>query len=266
MVLIMLGLFGVIYIQSKNLAAFIKENVKISAYVADDATQQDIDQNIAALKQMPELREVKYIHKDQAAVELSKELGVDIVGFSGYNPLPHTLELNLKSEAVNSETLNALKIKIINLPKISEVNYQELVFDRIGANLKPLSFIFGGLAVLFFIVSVILINNTVRLNLFARRFSIKSMQLVGATHWFIIRPFVTRSIFNGFYGGLLACAVITGFLILMARLINKIELLYDLNRFAILFIVLILAGIVISTLSTLLSTKKYLKTKIEDLY
>ncbi len=266
MVLLMLGLFGLIYIQSSQLNTIIKENVLVNVYLADDINQTEIDANLASIKKMPSVKETKFISKDVAAMELSKEMGQDIVEFAGYNPLPASIEVTLKAESVNSESMQNFKNVLQLMPKVAEVKYNEIIFGNVGANLGSLSFILMALAAIFIVIAIVLINSNIRLNLYARRFSIKSMQLVGATHWFIIKPFITRSFFNGLYGGVLAVTLLLMVLNILPTYFPQIQYLYNTQSFTVLFVILILAGIIVSMVSSWFSTNKYLKTKIEDLY
>lgn len=266
MVLLMLGLFGLIYIQSTQLNNIIKENILVNVYLSDDINQGEIDQNLVAIKKMPSVKDTKFISKDVAAMDLSKEMGQDIVEFAGYNPLPASIEITLKAESVSSETMQIFKNTLQLMPKVAEVRYNEIIFGNVGSNLGSLSYILIGIAIIFIIIAIVLINSNIRLNLFARRFSIKSMQLVGATHWFIIKPFVIRSFFNGLYGGILAVALLLLLLNFLPTYFPQIQYLYNTQSFILLFVILILAGVFVSMVSSWLSTNKYLKTKIEDLY
>jgi cell division transport system permease protein len=266
MVLLMLGLFGIIYIQSNQLNRIIKENILMQVYLTDDANQSEIDSNLAVIRQIKDVKEVKYISKDEAAVELSKEMGQDIVEFAGYNPLPATLQLTINAESATLNRVEELKQNLIHMPKVAEVKYNEMVFENIGNNLQTVSYVLFGLAFIFVVIAVVLINNNIRLNLFARRFSIKSMQLVGATHWFIIKPFVFRSFLNGLYGGILATIILISLLKFLPNYFPQIQYLYNTDSFMLLFVILILAGVFVSMISSYFSTNKYLKTKIEDLY
>lgn len=262
----MLGLFGLIYIQSTQLNNIIKENILVNVYLSDDINQGEIDQNLVSIKKMPSVKDTKFISKDVAAMDLSKEMGQDIVEFAGYNPLPASIEITLKSESVSSETMQMFKNTLQLMPKVAEVRYNEIIFGNVGSNLGSLSYILIGIAIIFIIIAIVLINSNIRLNLFARRFSIKSMQLVGATHWFIIKPFVIRSFFNGLYGGILAVALLLLLLNILPTYFPQIQYLYNTQSFILLFVILILAGVFVSMVSSWLSTNKYLKTKIEDLY
>lgn len=266
MVLVMLGLFGLIYIQSNQLNKIIKENILMSVYLNDDINQAEIDKNLQSIKNIIDVKEVKFISKDAAAMDLSKEMGQDIIEFAGYNPLPSSFELSIKAESAQSSKIQELKNKLMLLPKVSEVKYSETISENVGKNLGSLSYILIGLAVIFIIIALVLINSNIRLNLYAKRFSIKSMQLVGATHWFIIKPFVFRSFFNGLYGGLLATGLLIFILYILPNYFPQIQNLYHTENFTLLFVILIVTGVLVSMISSWFSTNKYLKTKIEDLY
>lgn len=266
MVLVMLGLFGLIYIQSNQLNKIIKENILMSVYLNDDINQGEIDQNLQRIKNMAEVKEVKFVSKDAAAIDLSKEMGQDIVEFAGYNPLPSSFEISIKADYANLTKIQELKNVFMLMPKVADVKYSESITENVGKNLGSLSYILVGLAIIFASIALVLINSNIRLNLYARRFSIKSMQLVGATHWFIIKPFVFRSFFNGLYGGLLASGLLVFILYILPSYFPQIQYLYHIESFTILFVILIFSGILVSMVSSWFSTNKYLKTKIEDLY
>jgi cell division transport system permease protein len=266
MVLLMLGLFGLIYIQSKQLNKLIKENIVMSVFLNEDISKTEIDFNIESIKKIKDVKDVKFISKEEAANELSKEYGQDVVELAGYNPLPSSIEITLKQESVNEKSIQELKKVLLTFYKVSEVKYNEIISKNVVNNLGSFGFILIGLAIIFVIISLVLINSNIRLNLFTKRFSIKSMQLVGATHWFIIKPLVIRSFFNGLYGGILSIIILILILYLIPNYFPQIEVLYNNNQFVILFITLIFTGILVSMVSSYISTNKYLKSKIEDLY
>jgi cell division transport system permease protein len=262
----MLGLFGLIYIQSNQLNKIIKENILMSVYLNDDINQVEIDQNLEIIKNIVDIKEIKFISKDEAAMDLSKEMGQDIVEFAGYNPLPSSFEISVKAESANSSRIQELKNIFMLMPKVSDVKYSETISENVGNNLGSLSYILIGLSFIFVAIALVLINSNIRLNLYAQRFSVKSMQLVGATHWFIIKPFVFRSFFNGLYGGLLATGLLVFILYILPNYFPQIQYLYNTESFALLFVILLVAGVLVSMISSWFSTNKYLKTKIEDLY
>jgi len=266
MVLLMLGLFGLIYIQSKQLNKLIKENIVMSVFLNEDISKTEIDFNIESIKKIKDVKDVKFISKEEAANEMSKEYGQDVVVLAGYNPLPSSIEITLKQESVNEKSIQELKKVLLTFYKVSEVKYNEIISKNVVNNLGSFGLILIGLSIIFVIISLVLINSNIRLNLFTKRFSIKSMQLVGATHWFIIKPLVFRSFFNGLYGGILSITILILILYLIPNYFPQIEVLYNTNQFVILFIILLFTGILVSMVSSYVSTNKYLKSKIEDLY
>lgn len=266
MVLLMLGLFGLIYIQSNQLNKLIKENIIMNIYLNEDATNEETDLNIMNIRKLTDIKEVKLVTKEEAANELSKELGQDIIEFAGYNPLPSSIEISLNEESVNDTRIKELKDLFLTFNKVSEVKYNEILSKNVEKNLNTFGFVLIGLAVIFIIISLILINSNVRLNLYTKRFLIKSMQLVGATHWFIIKPLVIRSFFNGLYGSLISIIILVLILNLIPTYFPQVTVLYNNNQFMFLFVILIFTGVLVSMISSWVSTNKYLKSKIEDLY
>jgi len=239
MVLLMLGLFGLIYIQSKQLNKLIKENIVMSVFLNEDISKTEIDFNIESIKKIKDVKDVKFISKEEAANEMSKEYGQDVVELAGYNPLPSSIEITLKQESVNEKSIQELKKVLLTFYKVSEVKYNEIISKNVVNNLGSFGLILIGLSIIFVIISLVLINSNIRLNLFTKRFSIKSMQLVGATHWFIIKPLVFRSLLNGLYGGILSITILILILYLIPNYFPQIEVLYNTNQFVILFIILL---------------------------
>lgn len=266
MVLFMLGLFGVILINGNKLQAYLKEHFQLTVFFKDDAPEADVLRVFSQIKLQDYTKEAKYVNKEQAAKQFSQEIGQDFVSFLGFNPLLPSVELFLKSDHTASNKIKTVEIELRRNPEVYDVVYQHTILEVLNQNVNTIASVFIGMSVLFLIISIVLINNTIRLNLYARRFLIKSMQMVGATHGFIIKPFMIRSALHGLYGGLIACLLLTGVLSVIPNWISGIEILYDNTQFAILFGVIIIVGIIISMVSSIISTNHYLKLKIDDLY
>ncbi len=266
MVLFMLGLFGIILINGNKLQQYLKENFQLTVFFKDEVPEADIQRIMAAMQQQEYTKRAVYVSKEQAAQQFSREIGQDFVGFLGFNPLLPSIELFLKSSYTSSNQLKTVDIELRRNPEVQEVVYQQNILDEINKNVGTIGTVLITLSIIFLIISITLINNTIRLNLYARRFIIKSMQMVGATHWFIIKPFMVKSILHGLYGGIIASLLLLGVLYALPNWIGGIEALYDNTQFAILFVVVILVGIIISMISSAISTNHYLKLKIDDLY
>lgn len=266
MVLLMSGLLGILIISGKNLSNHLREHFQITIFMGKDVDEADLNRVYTQIRQAIYTRDARLVSREEAAREFTQEIGQDFVSFLGFNPLLPSVELFLKSTYAKPESIEKIDTELRRNKEVVEVVYQKSIIDEINKNVKTIGTVMMGLSVIFLIIAIILINNTIRLNLYAMRFLIKSMQLVGATHGFITRPFVLRSLVHGIAGGLLACSLLTGMLYWLPYWVDGIQTVYNNSQFAMLFIVLILAGVVISMLSSWISTNHYLKMKIDDLY
>ncbi len=266
LVLFMMGLFGVILINGKTLSNHIRENFQLTVFFNSNTSEADIARVHKQIESSAYAKKATYVSKEEAAKEFTKEIGQDFVSFIGFNPLLPSVELFLKSEFANTEKLKTIEAEIKKNKEVQDVIYQKSILEEINENTKTIGTILVSVSILFLLIAITLINNTIRLNLYARRFLIKSMQMVGATHGFIIKPCVIKSLLHGLYGGIIACILLSGLLYALPYWIEQINLLYNTTQFAILFVVIIIAGIIISMISSLISTNHYLKLKIDDLY
>lgn len=266
LVLFMLGLFGIILINGNKLSKHLLENFQVTIFFREDATETDIQKIATQLETSEYAKQTKFVSKEQAAKDFSAETGQDFVTFLGFNPLLPSVELFVKSAYANETSIAQIEKEIKRHKAVQDVVYQPSIIEEIHKNISTIGSVLIGISLLFLVIAITLINNTIRLNLYARRFIIKSMQMVGATHWFIIKPFAIKSIVHGLLGGLLSCALL-GLLLYWAPFwIPDIQALYDNTQFAFLFVVIIIVGIIISMGSSMISTNHYLSKKIDELY
>jgi cell division transport system permease protein len=268
LVLFMLGLFGLIIISGNRLSQHIRENIKLNVFIKEDVSQEEIIRLQKNLEAEAFAKSVVYISKDEAARIFSEELGHDFVSFIGYNPLLPSLELRIKSDYANSRRVEDIEKELMRNPLVQEVSWQKNLVEQVNSNLRNIATLVLAMSAIFFIIAITLINNTIRLNLYARRFLIKSMQLVGATRWFIIRPFMWRSVLHGIYGTFIAAVLLAGLLYFLPQRFSELNLLslYDYQQFAVLFLVLLCIGVLISLLSSMIATRRYLRLKLDELY
>jgi cell division transport system permease protein len=266
LVLFMLGLLGTIILYAKKLSDYVKENIELSIILNDKSKEADIVQFQKTLDAKDYIRSTEYITKEEAAERLTKELGEDFVTFLGYNPLLSSIDVRLVADYANSDSLANIEKQLSVNPLVQEVFYQKSLVDVINDNLKTISLIILGFSGLLFIIAIALINNTIRLAMYSKRFLIKSMQLVGATKGFIRRPFVWRGVLNGFYGALIALILLSGVLYMAQKQIPELFQLQDLQLVGTLFIGVIILGMFLSYLSTLMAVRRYLRSKLDDLY
>ena len=266
MVLSMVGLLGLILVEANNLSRYVKENIVLNIFVDDAAHETDIMQ---LQKQIEENRMVKqslYVSKELAAQKLQKDLGEDFVKFLGNNPLSQSIDVYLKAEYANNKDIELFKTDLLKNPLVKEVKYQKSLVDQMNENITMISLVILAFAGIFVILSVALINNTIRLAIYSQRFLIKSMQLVGATKGFIRKPFMLYGIWHGLLGGLIAILILVGTLSLAYKEIPDLIILRNRTEFGIIFVALVGLGIFISGFSTFLAVNKFLRLKIYNLY
>ncbi len=266
LVLFMLGLLGIILLNAKQLSDYVKENIELSIILNDDSKEADINQFQKSLDAKAYTKSTQYITKEEAAEMLQKDLGEDFIDFLGYNPLLSSIDLRLNADYANSDSLTGIEKKISESKLVKEVYYQKSLVDMINENLRIISLIILGFSLLLFIISIALINNTIRLSLYSKRFLIKSMQLVGATRTFIRWPFIWKGILNGFYGAVIAVLLLVSILYLAQKQLPELYEIQKLELVVIVFAGIFAMGIVISWISTAMAVNKYLRLKIDDLY
>ena len=262
----------------QKLVDSLKEKVYVSVYFSQETDQKDIQKVLASLKSKDYTKDAFFISSEDAAYAYKKELEQDFVDILGYNPLPASIELSVKAKYSDRVSLRSIEKELYKYDGVSEVLTQTNLIDDINKNKKLAAAILAGLGLIFIIIAFFLINSTIRLSIYSKRFLIRSMQLVGATEWFIISPFLKKAAMHAFIGFLISSAllVVTFFaignwaneLIFSGQMIwidiqNPMEeiLIYS-TLFASLFII----GMLIAMICTYWSTKRYLYSKIEDLY
>jgi cell division transport system permease protein len=254
MVLLMIGLLGLLLVDANNLSRYVKENIVLNIFVDEGAHETDVLQLQKQLDANPIVKQTQYVSKELAARNLQKDLGEDFVKFLGYNPL------------ANNADIDKFKTELLKNPLVKEVKYQRSLVDQMNQNLTSISLIILAFAAIFVILSVALINNTIRLAIYSQRFLIKSMQLVGATKNFIRKPFLLYGIWHGILGALIAIIILMGTLYLAEKQIPDLVILQNYTEFGIVFLIVIGLGIFISGFSTFLAVNKYLRLKIYNLY
>jgi cell division transport system permease protein len=266
MVLLMIGLLGLILVHANNLSRYVKENIVLNIFMDDSAHETDVLQLQKQLDANIMVKQTQYVSKELAARNLQKDLGEDFVKFLGYNPLSQSLDIYLKADYANNAGIEKFKAELLKNKLVKEVKYQQSLVDQMNANLTSISLIILGFAGIFIILSVALINNTIRLAIYSQRFLIKSMQLVGATKGFIRKPFLLYGIWHGLLGALISVVILIGTLYLANKQIPDLVILQNYTEFGIVFLGIIALGIFISAFSTFLAVNKFLRLKIYDLY
>ena len=253
LVLLVTGMLGLLLVHAKNLSKYVKENIVLNVIVND-------------LEKDPYVLRTEYISKELAAKNLKEDLGEDFVQYLGHNPLLPSLDVYMKENYANTDSIKTFIEKISKNNKIKEVVYQESLIDMVNKNVRIIGMIVLAFAVILLIIAVALINNTIRLAIYSQRFLIKSMQLIGATKNFIRKPFITYGIIHGLLGSLIAILLLILTLKFAQQQIPELVFLRNWFEFAVIFLGVILIGILISGLSTYFAVTKYLKAQSNDLY
>ena len=266
LVLFMLGILGMILLQAKRVSNYVKENIGFSVILKDQVKEVDIVKFQKSLDAADYVKVTEYIDKETAARELTADLGEDFVDFLGYNPLLASIEVRLNADYANPDSLKWIELELMKNPRIKEVFYQRDLVSLVSENIKNISMVIIVFSILLLIIAIALINNSIRLALYSKRFIIKTMQLVGATPGFIRRPFVLRGILNGIYGAMISISLLIGLLFYLQQKLPELFAIQDVEMVASLFGLVFLLGIIITWISTGLAVRKYLRMTTDKLY
>lgn len=269
--LLLLGLFSFFLLSSFNVKKYLESNTEINIYLNKKISPSQIEQ----IKRTLYTKEysltntestLNYVSSEEAAKNFQSEIGEDFVDFLGNNPLRDLIILKINSDYFDLERLNIIESDILKIPGVYQVEYSKELIDNINKNVANISFVFIGLFLILLIISVILINNTLRIALFSQRFLIRSMQLVGATANYILRPFILRGMMYGLIAGIISSGMLYVIIEIADRRISNLELVISLEQLGVIFISLIFTGIIMVILSTYSAVSKYLNSTLDELY
>lgn len=266
MVLVLLGLVVFSVQTSRNLSQWVKENLTVTVMLSDDVSVNGAKMLCRELYHRPYSRNIDYVSKEQALKEQTEAMGSDPSEFLGVNPFPATLELQLYSEYANSDSLKWIAKELQKNPKITDVAYQVDLMDSVNRNLTKLNLVLLGLAVLLTFVSFSLINNTVRLSVYSRRFLIHTMKLVGASWSFIRKPFMNQALLVGVMAALIAIAVLGGLFYGLYYYEPSIITVITWRELTITAVAVLLFGIIITAACSYISVNKFLRMSAGELY
>ena len=266
LVLFMLGLLGLLLLHTKKLSDYAKENIGFSIMIKEGIKEAEIMALLKKLDTEEFVKSTEYIPKEEAAIQLKKELGEDFIGFLGYNPLLPTIDLRLKADYASLSSVSKIEKKLLANPEVKEVFYQKNLLEMVNQNMERISLIILGFSSVLMIISIALINNTIRLSVYSRRFVIRTMQLVGATRSFIRRPFIRNGIIDGFISAIVAIGLLMVVMSFLFQEIPELIQMVDLNLYVALIITILMLGILISWFCTWLSVRRYLRMKTDELY
>ncbi len=266
LVLFILGLLGLLIINGEKITRSVKEQATIQLFLNGNVKDADVARLQKMLEALSYVKSAAFISKDSAARQLYRHNKEDFEGLLQYNPLPASLNIHLKADYINMDSIKWIDAKFSAYPQVKEVLYQKSLIDGMNRNIRKVSLVLLGFSVLLLVVALALINNTIRLNIYSRRFTIKTMQLVGATQSFIRRPFMWKGMLNGIYAAGVAYAMLLALMHFAEKQMPDLRQLNDANTYYLLAGVVLFLGIFISSVSTFFALSRYLRLKSDDLY
>ena len=268
LVLFLFGIVGWFFLNLRKTGDYFKESIQVHTYLNRDASKKQIDSLTAYISSIPYVNRVEHVTKEMALQKWNNENDSTWKKFLNNNPLPESIDFYVKADHVEKDSLNLLAVNLQTAYPglISEFQFPTETVTKVSNYVKTAGIIFLIAAFILTILVVFSIDNTIRLAMYSNRFLIKTMQMVGATRWFIAKPINQRALINGLVASLIAIAAIWGSVLLIERYIPNFKLLHDNTGLILLFLIIIILGITITLISTHRSVIKYLRMKLDDLY
>jgi cell division transport system permease protein len=266
LVLLLLGIIGWLVINANKLGNYFKENVEVRAYLRGDLNRKDSVALMKYISEKPYVKTIEYVTKEAGKKIYMAEENEEWNKVLDANPLPNAIYFKVKRQYVTSDSLQRIKSDLEQQTYVSDVAYPDALVSNMNKNIRNMSIAFLLIAIIISLVVIFLIDNTIRLAMFSNRFLIKTMQMVGATRWFIAKPLNIKAIINGAISGVIASVVLYFIIVILEKYVGSLKTIHDTGLLFLLFFILIILGIGITLFSTNRSVLKYLKMKLDDLY
>ena len=266
LVLLLLGMVVFFVLSTNNLSTYVRENIGITVLVSDDMKEPEALNFQKTLNEKTYVKESVYISKEQALKEQTEAMGTDPAEFLGYNPFTASIEIKLNAQYANSDSIAWIEKEILTNKKVMEVSYPQNLIDSVNRNIQKVSFFLLGLAALLSLISFALINNTIRLAIYSKRFLIHTMKLVGASWGFIRRPFLVRNVWIGVLAGVMADTILLGMAYMLVKYEPQLIEIITPNTLLIVMASVFIFGLAITFLCAYISINKYLRMKASALY
>lgn len=266
LVLFLVGLVFMLLFVARDMSTYVKENINLSIILDDDITSPDEQRIEKYLTASSYAKSVEYISKEAALKDHISSLGENPAEFLGYNPLKASIEVKLNAKYANNDSVKMIQSKLKTFECINRLVYQEDMVSLVNDNVQKLSFVLLGLAAILLFVSVALINNTIRLSLYSNRFLINTMKLVGATPWFIRRPYLMSSMINGLIAAAISIFLLVGVVFFVQYEFGIPDMLIQSMNLIFVSIIVVVLGLLLTALSSYFSVGRYLRMKTDDLH
>lgn len=266
LVLLLVGVAGLLVANARSISDYFKENMQVSVLMKQEVGEDEAMKYVSDLDAMPFIKSTTFVSREQGTKEMAELLGEDFLNVFETAPIPVSVDVTLRADYVSSDSLEVVKKKILSSPLVDEVVYQQSLVDKLNTNLRKISAVLGVFIVLLLFISFVLINNTVRLNVFSRRFTIHTMKLVGATKSFIRAPFLVQAVFQGLFSALLAILMLVGILFFVRSEFVQLFEVFRLDLLLVVIGVVMVAGVVICTVSTAVVVGHLVSLSKDELY
>ena len=266
LLLLLLGIVGLLLLNTRQLSDYVKENILFKVVIQESTPEVEIFRIQKALDAKSYVKSTEYITKEAAAYQLKEVLGEDFIETLGSNPLKPVIEVRFLASYANNDSIAVIENDLKDFENIKEVYYQKNLIHAVNENVKKIVFSILSICGMLFLIAVALINHTVRLMIYSKRFIIRTMQLVGATSTYIRKPFVLKGLLQGVVGAVITCVIVTIIIYLAQNELEGIVKLNDLENILILYSGLLLSGMLMNSLSTYFAVSKYLRLKTDKLY
>lgn len=268
LVLFLLGVFAIFMMHAHKLSEYVKENIGFEIVMNDGVAEADILSLQHDLDAMPAVKSTEYVTKEQAIARLSEDLGEDFLEWLGNeeNPLLPSIDVRFNAAYANADSIAVVESFLHNNAHVKEVYYQKPLVELVNRNIRRIAIVLMVVSLVLLLIAIALIRNTIRLSIYAKRFSVRSMQLVGATEHFIRRPFLRQGVMQGFLGGLLADVLLVLILYTVAKRVPDLTLVSDLYDLSAVLAGIVFLGMLIAWCSTRSALNKFLKADLDRLY
>lgn len=266
LVLLLLGFVVLVVLSAKSLSTHVRENLELSLLLNDNVTEKEVERIVNYVNAQEYTKETHYISKEAILADQTASMGLDPTEFLGYNPYTASIEVKLKADHANTDSIMLIKNKLMRYTQIREIAYPSELMDNVNDNIRKISFLLLVLAFALSMISFALINNTIKLTIYSQRFILHTMKLVGASWAFIRRPFLIRNLGIGIASGVLANGLIAGSIYLLLRYEPQMSYLFTWQTLGIVGGCVMLFGILITMICAYFSINRFLRMKAGDLY
>jgi cell division transport system permease protein len=266
LVLFMLGLFGMVLLHGQRLSVMIRENIGLSIIIKGNVKESSITDFRKQLEKQVYVKSADYITREKAAEDLQESLGEDFITFIGHNPLLPSIEVKLNAPWANIDSMMHIENNLLKNTTVDEVLYQKSLVHLVNENIRRIGLVLLAFSLLLLLIAMALINNTIRLAVYSKRFIIRSMQLVGANQGFIRKPFIVQGVIHGLYSAIIALLLLGGVVYFSREEMPELTALQDIEMLIILGVSVIALGMIISFISTYFAVGKYLRSSLDELH